>query len=149
EAFNVANDDVRPIGDLVTEALELGGVSFLPITIPYPRRGIRWLKPLSSPPIVFQTVNALLGSLWEGYRRRHRLEAGLRLWIDREALDFAYEDTIFDNAKIKGTGFSLKYPDFRSGWLDTLRWYERAGWLPAHHRLEPGETPDEGVRNAR
>jgi len=37
---------------------------------------------------------------------------------------------IFNNNKIKDLGFHLLYPDFRSGWANTMEWYKAHRWVP-------------------
>jgi hypothetical protein len=53
---------------------------------------------------------------------------------------FGRGDYDFDNSKLKALGYQLRFPDFKKGWNDTVRWYVEQGWIP---ELEPLDQ-DEG-----
>ena len=39
-------------------------------------------------------------------------------------------DVRSDNAKLKAVGYELRHPDFKTGWNDTVRWFEENEWIP-------------------
>lgn len=51
--------------------------------------------------------------------------------LERKTLDYANCDKIWDNGKLKATGFEFKYPRMEAGMRQTLRWYKAHGWLRA------------------
>ena len=50
--------------------------------------------------------------------------------IDRESLDYASGNFVFDNSKLKAMGFDYRYPDYESGCRQALAWYYENRWLP-------------------
>ncbi len=132
EAFNVAAPEVSTIGDYAKVILDAGGVETLPVSIPFPTSVLGVVEPLLEYPELFQAFNRGLSLVWSGIRRRHGLALdGVEPRLDAEALPYVTHDTVFDGSKLVGLGFEYRYPDFSSGWEDTVRWYVDHGWLPA------------------
>ena len=131
-AFNVANDD--PVGafDVFATALRSGGVHLHAPSIPYPTAVVKALLPLLARDAVMGTVTKIATALYQVATRRAGIRSPLVPKLDKEALDFAVRDVIFDNARLKGLGFTYRYPTFEDGWADTQRWYEANGWVPAN-----------------
>ncbi|MCM8763338.1 MAG: NAD-dependent epimerase/dehydratase family protein, partial [Candidatus Omnitrophica bacterium] len=44
-----------------------------------------------------------------------------------KVIDYYADSCTFSNQKLKNTGFSLRYPDFKDGLKETLRWYKDSG----------------------
>jgi len=49
--------------------------------------------------------------------------------LERATLHYMSSDRVWDNSKLKATGFALKYPAVEAGMGETLRWYKDNGWL--------------------
>ena len=56
---------------------------------------------------------------------------GTKSKLEKDTLHYMSCDRIWDNAKLKETGFELEHPDVRSGMKETLDWYKDNGWLQA------------------
>ena len=107
EAYNVS-DDSRITTAMFFNLIcgELFGVQKDFIRIP-----VRILAPIAA---VSQVVAKLVG-------RKPLLE--------KATVQYMACDRIWDNAKLKGTGFTFKYPIVENGMRETLRWYKDNGWL--------------------
>jgi nucleoside-diphosphate-sugar epimerase len=51
--------------------------------------------------------------------------------FERATLQYLTFDKIWDNSKLKGTGFVFKYPTMEQGMKETIAWYRRNGWFKA------------------
>jgi nucleoside-diphosphate-sugar epimerase len=49
--------------------------------------------------------------------------------LERATLYYLSFDRIWDNSKLKQTGFTFKYPSVEEGMKETLRWYKENGWF--------------------
>ena len=49
--------------------------------------------------------------------------------LEKATLDYANVDKIWDNTKLKATGFEFKYPTMEAGMRQTLKWYKDNGWF--------------------
>ncbi len=130
EIFNVANDDPVTAGDMMETVLQEGGLSPIGPRLPYPKFFFEWANPFLSKPVAIGALNRGVSGLWSRVRKRSGLHGELTPKIDCEMLDFLVHDMRFDNRKIKRLGFKLRFPDFASGWQDTIAWMREAGWLP-------------------
>jgi nucleoside-diphosphate-sugar epimerase len=54
---------------------------------------------------------------------------GTKPLLEKATLDYVNCDKIWDNSKLKATGFKFKYPDIKKGLRETLSWYKRNGWF--------------------
>jgi nucleoside-diphosphate-sugar epimerase len=54
---------------------------------------------------------------------------GHKSLLEVATLHYLTHDRIWDNTKLKATGFELSYPTIQSGLGGTLRWYRDNGWL--------------------
>ena len=54
---------------------------------------------------------------------------GTKSKLEKDTLHYMSCDRIWDNAKLKDAGFTLKHPDVRPGMKQTLDWYVENGWL--------------------
>lgn len=50
--------------------------------------------------------------------------------LELETSRYIGVDYVFSNEKLKGTGYTLLYPDVRKGMAETIRWYYENGILP-------------------
>ncbi len=132
EIFNVANDDPRPIGELLSAALEMGGIRLTRRSLPIPTWLLHCVRPLIDREAVAGMVNRRLAAQWNTLREREGLAPnGVEPRLDRESLDYAFGDFVFDNSKLKALGFRYRYPDFESGWSQALAWYCDNRWIPS------------------
>ena len=49
--------------------------------------------------------------------------------LEKATLDYVNCDKIWDNRKLKSTGFTFKYPTMETGMKETLAWYRNNGWF--------------------
>jgi nucleoside-diphosphate-sugar epimerase len=138
--FNVANDDALSLGDTVAIVARTIGhrLSGPPLRLPPTLLKLGALA--LDPPPVRGALNAVLSRLWGAATRGHRLQGPLQLRLDREMLAYLDGDVVFDNARLKATGFRLTHPRFEPAWRETVAWYRQAGWMPPapkprRHRL--------------
>ncbi len=54
---------------------------------------------------------------------------GTKPLLERATLDYVNCDKIWDNGKLKATGFTFKYPTMEEGMKETLKWYKDNGWF--------------------
>jgi nucleoside-diphosphate-sugar epimerase len=141
EVYNVAADEVLTIGEITGIVMREGGVTPTRPKLPYPKALIRAITPLVDREVVFAALNGVALRIWKLIASRHRLEPDLVPHVDREALPYASRDTVFSSAKLKALGFEYRYPDFASGWQDTVRWYEQSRWIPPRAGAAPAAAP--------
>jgi hypothetical protein len=87
----------------------------------------------------------VLRQLWSRIAERNELDTPLRPRIDRNALFYVAEDTVLDNSALKALGWSPKWSSFTEGIVETVAWYQRAGWVPTYESV-PRDTIDENAR---
>ena len=131
EVYNIADDDPIPFTAFFNVACEAYGLKAVGPAIPYPPLTlVRLAKPLISNDEIFKGINMIAGSLWDRIRRRCGLTEDLRFNLSKEMTAYGTTSVIFNNNKIKELGFNFLYPDFRSGWVNTLEWYKDHRWVP-------------------
>ena len=54
---------------------------------------------------------------------------GRKPWLERATLHYMSCDRVWDNTKLKETGFTFKYPTIETGMKEILGWYTENGWL--------------------
>lgn len=54
---------------------------------------------------------------------------GTKPLLEKATLDYVNCDKVWDNGKIKATGFEFKYPTMEKGISETLKWYRDNGWF--------------------
>ncbi len=54
---------------------------------------------------------------------------GTKSILEKATLEYVASDRIWDNSKLKATGFEFKYPTMEKGMQETLTWYKDHGWL--------------------
>ncbi|MFW9830436.1 MAG: NAD-dependent epimerase/dehydratase family protein [Candidatus Thorarchaeota archaeon] len=70
-------------------------------------------------------LNALAS--WSEWKARHFTHKEPK--IERATIDLMYHDYWYSNAKLKGTGYQLLYPDSRIGLEEIIEWYKQSNWL--------------------
>ncbi len=109
EAYNVADDTHIPMSkfyDIVNQ--ELLGRKKPFFHIPFP---------------IAKLVAIITGFFGKIFKFKPSLE--------KATLDYANCDKIWDNNKLKATGFKFKYPNMEKGMKETLEWYKDHGWFKA------------------
>ena len=56
---------------------------------------------------------------------------GTKSLLETSTLHYLSCERIWDNSKLKATGFSFKYPTMQEGMKETLAWYKENGWFKA------------------
>jgi nucleoside-diphosphate-sugar epimerase len=131
EVFNVANDDPQPVGDLLSKALEMAGIRLTRRSLPVSTRLLNCARPFIDRGAVMGFVNRRLTAQWDAIREAEGLAAdGVTPRMDRESLDYASGNFVFDNSKLKALGFQYRYPDYESGWRQAMTWYCEYHWIP-------------------
>ncbi|MFX0168906.1 MAG: NAD-dependent epimerase/dehydratase family protein [Candidatus Hodarchaeota archaeon] len=64
---------------------------------------------------------------WSEWKARHFTHKEPK--IERATIALMYHHYWFSNAKLKATGYTLRYPDARVGLKDTVDWYKRHNWF--------------------
>ncbi len=54
---------------------------------------------------------------------------GTKSILEKATLEYMASNRIWDNSKLKATGFEFKYPTMEKGMKETLKWYKDNGWL--------------------
>ncbi len=54
---------------------------------------------------------------------------GTKSILEKATLEYMAANRIWDNSKLKSTGFEFKYPTMQKGMRETLKWYKDHGWL--------------------
>lgn len=54
---------------------------------------------------------------------------GTKPLLEKATLDYVNCDKIWDNSKLKATGFEFKYPTMETGMRETMKWYSDNGWF--------------------
>jgi len=49
--------------------------------------------------------------------------------LEKATLDYVNCDKIWDNSKLKNTGFEFDYPTMEEGMRETVEWYQNNGWF--------------------
>lgn len=128
--FNVAGDEAVSVGDVFSIAFRAGGIQLHSPRLCYPTSAIRIIKPLVARDAVMEPLNRLAEILFNRATRRAGVSSPLRPRLDKEAFDFAIQDMIFDNRRLKELGFKYRYPSFEEGWRRTQEWYTEHRWVP-------------------
>jgi len=54
---------------------------------------------------------------------------GTKPFLEKNTLGYVGCDKIWDNSKLKATGFEFKYPTMEKSFKETLQWYKDSGWF--------------------
>jgi nucleoside-diphosphate-sugar epimerase len=128
--FNVANDDALSMGETMAIAARTVGIEPSGPGLELPAALLKLGGALLQPALPRKALNAVLAGLWRRIARGHALRGPLQLRVDREMLQYVDGDVVFDNSRLKATGFCLAHPRFEPAWRETVAWYRQAGWMP-------------------
>ena len=131
EAYNVVDDyDLDMIQTLKYVAFNTG--SRFKVMIPVP---LIILKP------IFKLFGMFSG--WEAKHLRKKINGKPPVpKLETDTVVYMFGNFKFSNEKIKNAGYHFKYPDRRIGLIETLKWYDKHGWLTPHK----GKWPEKEVR---
>ncbi len=123
EVYNVADDTLMTVQDLLF--ILAPHVDARIYNVQLPHWGLRLLS-------------------WFNARRASK--TGRTPRIERYALGVLMQDTFMSNRKLKEAGYTMRYPDFVVGMVETIDWYKAQNWLwrdsgLAHKRDLPGAPP--------
>jgi nucleoside-diphosphate-sugar epimerase len=142
EAFNVADDTPLPIGEVVNAVTRAYGLE-IGRTVPMPPK---WLAKLFyrfiDTDLFFQVLNGTGGPLWAMIRARYGCEDQVQMGLDRSTSTYFIRDVVFDNCKLRNTGFHFKWPDIRTAFPGVLAWYQDHSWAPRLRREDVQDLPE-------
>jgi nucleoside-diphosphate-sugar epimerase len=139
ETFNVADDTPLPIADALNATTRAYGLE-LGTHVPIPPKWFtRMFYRVIDTDFFFQALNGATGPLWTMVRSRYDLLDELQVKVDRATATYFVRDVIFDNSKLRRAGFDFRWPDFRQGIGEVVRWYQEHNWVP---QLEQKVTDD-------
>lgn len=135
-AYNVSDDSSMPAGELIETILNSIGVEARRI-LPVSDRLVSMASRLAShlPQIFFTKVTEFLQASWDRVVMAHGLVPMLKPRFDPGFTAFGRGDYDFSNAKLKALGYQLKYPVFREGWFETVRWFMENEWIPTYDQI--------------
>lgn len=128
--LNIADDTAISFGEALTSIIEAYGINIGP-SLRLPRIAL-WaaLSPLLDNDYAFERLRSFLLVLWSRVQKDHDLANFLRPRLNRHALFYVRDDAIIASNDLRALGWSPKWPDFRRGITETIRWYQEAGWAP-------------------
>lgn len=132
QVFNVADDDVMPLGERLAVTFAAYGLPTF-ATGAMPGSFLRTLGMGFQIPGVYQGADAAALAAWRLVILKHRLRPALRPRLDRESLNFLYDDLRVDTSKLRSLGWRPRFPRFHAGWREVLAWYQAEGWVPRYH----------------
>jgi len=130
EAFNVAGDEAISVMDVFATGFEAGSIKVHVLPLPYPVALVRAFMPIVARDSFFKPLNKAASLLYELIALSKGTKSPLRPRLDKEALEFAVKDMVFENSKLKKLGFQYKFKTFKEGWQDTYAWYKENRWIP-------------------
>lgn len=130
-AFNVADDTPVTLEQMFRTLAEPVGLP-VPKTVPY-RSGI-WRSAAGlaklAIPVAMPLLNRRIDRIWNEMVDQYGLRRELNPRFDKAWLDFAVHDQQYDTSRIRDLGLRHRYPDFRDGMVETIKWYHDNAWLP-------------------
>jgi nucleoside-diphosphate-sugar epimerase len=129
--YNVADDEPLSQGDFFQVVMQAYGMESL-FPFPYFTR-LYWpfiRMTLALPDSAFNHLNNRLNGKWSSVVAEHDLEPALTANLDRQFFSYMRTSYGLDTSRLKGLGYKPHYPDPRKGFLETIKWYQDAGWLP-------------------
>lgn len=136
QAYNVSDDSPMPSGELIEVILNSIGIETKRV-LPTSDALISIAARIGShmPRIFFTKITELLQKRWDKVVIEHELVPALKPRFDPGFTAFGRGDYYFSNAKLKSIGYELRYPDFRKGWFEAVRWYMDNNWIPRYEQV--------------
>lgn len=137
EAYNVADDTTLTFGELLEVMLNSVGVRCQKV-LPVPASLISVVVRAGShlPRAFFTQCTRLLQKRWDTVVCKHSLKPLLQPRLDPGITTFGRGDYIFDTSKLKALGYQVRYPDFKEGWRESVRWYVENEWIPPYEPID-------------
>lgn len=128
--FNVADENALSFGEVLTSIIEGYGIDLGP-SVPMPTLTL-WtlLGPLLDKDWAFEQMRRALRFFWRRVQAAHGIDSPLSPRLNRDALFYLRDDAIVVADALRALGWSPKWPDYRTGIADTIRWYQKQGWVP-------------------
>lgn len=126
DVFNVCGISAPGFGDVITEHIQAYGLKTA-VTIPLPPpKSLRLLKFVLTQDSLFdKVVNPTLQVLWGLFGED---QSHLLVKVDKEAVPYAFNDTVFSSKALRETGFNCKW-SLVTGIRDAVGWYKRFNWI--------------------
>jgi nucleoside-diphosphate-sugar epimerase len=137
EAYNVADDTVLCLGDLIEVLLNSVGVrceKVLPV--PTTLMAIAARAGSHVPRAFFTLINGFLQKRWDSDVFEYNLRPMLRPRFEPGITEFGRGDYVFDISKLKSLGYQLRHPDLKKGWNESVRWYVEQEWIPPYEPID-------------
>ncbi len=128
--FNVADEDPMTLGDRLTETFNAYGLRTLPVPMP-PTSILESMVDAFSDPLSTGLDIATLAA-WRAVIARHDLKPALRPRFDAEILADLRRNRVVNAAALRELGWSARFPEFRDGFREVLRWYQAERWVPRY-----------------
>ncbi len=136
EAYNISDDSKMESGELIEILLGAVGIESKRV-LPVPNSLVSFAAKLAShlPRAFFSKITDFLQRRWDEIVLRRQIVPALKPRFDPGFTSFGRGNYDFDNSKIKKLGYELKYPDFKAGWSETVKWYMENEWIPKYESL--------------
>lgn len=131
KVFNVADEDRLTLGERLTETYRAYGLPTLPAG-GLPRSVLDRIGAFFQAEVPYRALDNSLLAAWKLVVLKHGLKPALRARLDREALTLLYDDLEIDTGKLRALGWKPRFPSFRVGWQQVLRWYQAERWVPRY-----------------
>lgn len=131
QIFNVADDDIMPLGERVALTLHAYGMR----TVNAGRLPPSLLHSLGrsfQTPVLYQGADATALAAWRLVVMRYGLKPALRPHLDREGITFLYDSLVVDSSKLRALGWRPRFSSFERGWREVLEWYQAERWVPRY-----------------
>jgi nucleoside-diphosphate-sugar epimerase len=131
EAYNLSDDSPICLGEIIELFLDSVGIDGVR-ALPVPDLLVSTLARVGAvlPNAIYSIFNDFLERRWDTVLNKHGLLPMIKPRFDRGFTSFGRGDYAFENAKIKALGYELRYPDLRSGWGESVKWFMDNGWIP-------------------
>lgn len=130
-AINVADGDVMPLGERIGCTYDAYGLRSVPVGEP-PAELVGRLAELLSRAGVAPGLDVGLLAAWRLVVWRHDLKPALRPRFDPEILASMRRDLVVDASRLRALGWTPRFPEFRAGFAEVLRWYQAERWVPRY-----------------
>lgn len=111
QAYNVADDTEMTMYQFAHFIASVVGADMMDVPVPLSH-------------VIFWVTLAAKWSAWRAAKTKTRPK------IELETVNYIARSYWFSNEKLKSTGYVLKYPEARVGFMETIEWYRKEGFLP-------------------
>lgn len=132
QVVNVADEDPMPLGQRWTETFRAYGLRTLS-SVDLKPRTMALIRKVFEVPTGHKALDLSSASAWRLVVLRHRLKPVLRPVLDPEGLTLLEHDWVIDTSRLRGWGWTPRFPRFVEGWRDVLKWYQAERWVPIYN----------------